>query len=171
MDNDQIIQLLTTLVQGQQNQITEMQNYAKEVQNQAKKLGELKNQMGEITEFMGQIQEQSGMEVGDEPITSKTSPNMDEQWLLEEEEDHKTTASWEPPLPQPTLAPPPLPQPPKDPTPSNSGKVVPYSILYDPIPPNVPIPCRFIQSKEEEGEEGIFETFPNIQEKEVVGNV
>ena len=28
------------------------------------------------------------------------------------------------------------------------------------------IPCRF---KEEESEEGIFETFPNIQEKEVVG--
>ena len=73
-----------------------MHNYAKEVQNQAKKLGELKNQMGEIAEFMGQIQEQSGMEVGDEPITSKPSQNMDEQWLLEEEEDDKTTASWEP---------------------------------------------------------------------------
>ena len=59
--------------------------------------------MGEIAEFMGQIQEQSGMEVGDEPKMSESSQNMDEQWLLEEEEDDKTTASWEPPLPQTTL--------------------------------------------------------------------
>ena len=169
MDNDQIIQLLTTLVQGQQNQITEMHNYTKELQNQANKLGELKNPMGEIAEFMGQIQEQSGMEVGDEPITSKPSQNMDEQWLLEEEEDDKTTASWEPTLPQPTLAPPPLPQPPKDPTPPTLGKVVPYSILSDPVPPNVPFPCRFMQSNEEEGEKGVCETFSELPENEVAG--
>ena len=126
--------------------------------------------MGEIVEFMGQIQEQSGMEVGDVHKMSESSQNMDEQWLLEEEEDDKTTASWEPPLPQTTLAPPPLPQPPKDPTPPTLGKVVPYSILSDPVTPNVPIPCRFMQSNEEEGEKGIFETFPTIQEKEVVGD-
>ena len=169
MDNDQIIQLLTTLVQGQQNQITEMHNYTKELQNQANKLGELKNPMGEIVEFMGQIQEQSGNEVGDEPITSKPSQNMDEQWLLEEEEDDKTTASWEPTLPQPSLAPPPLPQPPKDPTPPTLGKVVSYSILSDPVPPNVPFPCRFMQSNEEEGEKGVCETFSELPENEVAG--
>ena len=155
MDNDQIIQLLTTLVQGQQNQ--------------AKKLGEMRNQMGEIAEFMGQIQEQNGMEVGDDPRCPNQAKTWMNSWLLEEEEDDKTTASWEPPLPQTTLAPPPLPQPPKDPTPPTLGKVVPYSILSDPVTPNVPIPCRFMQSNEEEGEKGIFETFPTIQEKEVVG--
>ena len=152
-----------------QTQTKEMHNYAKEMQNQTKEMGELKNQIGEIVEFMGKIQEQSGMEIGDEPKTSEFSQIMDEQLLFEEEKEGKATTREEPPLSQPFLAPPPLPQPPKDPTPSNSGKVVPYSILSDPIPPNVPIPCRFIQSKEEEGEEGIFETFPNIQEKEVVG--
>ena len=144
MDNDQIIQLLTTLVQGQQNQ--------------AKKLGELRNQMGEIAEFMGQIQERSGMEVGDEPKMSESSQNMDEQWLLEEEDDDKATASMEPPLPRPSIDPPPLPQPSKAPTPSNSGKVVPYAILFNPVPPNVPIPCRF---NEEEGEKGIVENLSN----------
>ena len=104
MDNDQIIKLLTTLVQGQQNQ--------------AKELSELKNQLGAMVECREQIQEQSCTEVGDEPTTAKLSQNMDEQWLLEEEEDDKTTRSWKPPLPQPTLAPPPVLQPPTDPTPS-----------------------------------------------------
>ena len=151
------------------------------LQNQAKELSELKNQMGEIVEFMGQIQEQSefsnstiensvgdfeiteattlesGMEVGDEPKTSKTCHNMDEQLLFEEEEEDKAKASLEEALPQQ----------PKDPTPPTLGKVVLYSILSDPVTPNVPIPCRF---NEEEGEKGIVETFPTIQEKEVVGD-
>ena len=94
---------------------------------------------------------------------------MDEQLLFEEVEDDKATAREEPPLSQPTLDPPALPQPSKAPTPSNSGKVVPDSILCDLCPPNGPIPCRFMQSKKEEGDEGIFETFPKIQEKEVAG--
>ncbi|KAM1274945.1 hypothetical protein ACFX2H_024642 [Malus domestica] len=89
---------------------------------------------------MGQMQEQSelsystieiaeaitldsGMEVGDEPKTSKPSQNMDEQLLLEEEKDHNATARDEQPLPQPPKAPPP----------SNSGEVVPNSILSNPI--------------------------------------
>ena len=156
------------------------------LQNQAKELSELKNQMGQIAEFMGQIQEQSelsistivnsagdfeidqtitldsGMEVGDAPKTSKPSLNMDAQLLFEEEEEDKATAREEPPLPQPLLDLPPLLQPSKDPTPFNSDKVIPYSILSNPVPPNVPIPCRFMQSNEEEGDKGIFETFPNI---------
>ena len=179
IDYDQILDVLTSMEQG--------------LQNRAKELGELKSQMGEIAEFMGQIQEQSelsnssiensakdfeiaqtitlekGMEVGDEPKTSKPSSYMDEKLLFEEEEDDKATTSLEEALPQPILGPPPLPQPPKSPTPSNSSKVVPNSILSYPIPPNVPIPCRFMQSKEEEGEEGIFKTVPNIHEKEVAG--
>ncbi|KAM2860116.1 hypothetical protein COP2_025451 [Malus domestica] len=110
MDNDQIVQLLTTLMQG--------------MQNQAKKVDELNNQLGEIVEFMGQMQEQSelsystieiaeaitldsGMEVGDEPKTSKPSQNMDEHLLLEEEKDHNATVRDEQPLPQPPKAPPP----------------------------------------------------------------
>ncbi|KAM1934233.1 hypothetical protein ACFX15_018431 [Malus domestica] len=39
----------------------------------------------------------------------------------------------------------------------------------DPVSPNVLIPCRIMQSKKEEGEKGIFETFPKNQEQEVDG--
>ena len=79
------------------------------------------------------------MEVGDEPKTFESSQNVDEQLLLEEKEDNKATTREEHSLPQP----------PKSPMPSNSIKVVPNSILPNPIPPNVPIHCRFLHSKEE----------------------
>ena len=83
MDNDKILQILTSLTQG--------------LQNQAKEVGELKNQMGQVAEFMGQFREQgklpsstvmnpnggfetakaitlrSGKEVGTDPQTSKSS--------------------------------------------------------------------------------------------------
>ena len=81
----------------------------------------------------------------------KPSREEDEQLRLEEEEEDKATASLEEALPQPS----------KDPPPPNSSKI---SILSNLIPSNVPIPCRF---NEEEGEKGIFETFPKSQEKEV----
>ena len=44
MDNDKILQALTFLTQG--------------LQNQAKEIGELKNQMGQMVEFVGQFREQ-----------------------------------------------------------------------------------------------------------------
>ncbi|KAM2342213.1 hypothetical protein ACFX1X_014635 [Malus domestica] len=175
-DSDQIFQLLTSLVQGQQNQNETMLN-------QAKEMSELKNQLGEIMEFTAQIQEQSelsnstienlkedfeihdaitlgsAMEVGGEPKTSKLSQNMDEQLMLEEEENNKATAREEPPLPQPHMPS----------MPSTITKVSLNSIRLDPVSPNVLIPCRIKQSKEEEGEKGIFETFPKNQEQEVDG--
>ncbi|KAM1751117.1 hypothetical protein ACFX11_009276 [Malus domestica] len=131
--------------------------------------------MGEIMEFIGQMQEQSelfdstveiaeaitlksGMEVGDEPKTSKPSQNIDEQLLVEEEEDNKATAREEPPLPQPHMPS----------MPSITTKVSPNS-SPDLVPPNILIPCRIMQSKEEEGEKSIFETFPKNQEQEVDG--
>ncbi|KAM1829918.1 hypothetical protein ACFX14_022675 [Malus domestica] len=172
IDCAQFLDVLTSLTQ--------------ESQNQAQVMSELKNQMGEIAKFMGQMQEQSevtdstveiieainlesGIEVGDEPKMSKPSQNMDEQLLLEEEEDNKATAKEEPPLLQPTLAPTPLPQPHMPSMQSTTTKVSPNSIRPDPVPLNVFIPCRIMQSKEEEGEKGIFETFPKNQEKEVDG--
>ena len=51
LDNDKVIQLLTSLTQGVQNQNTEMQNQAEEVD-------ELKKQMGQVAEFMGQFRDQ-----------------------------------------------------------------------------------------------------------------
>ncbi|KAM1639619.1 hypothetical protein ACFXTN_008878 [Malus domestica] len=51
--------------------------------------------------------------------------------------------------------------------PSTTTKISLNSICPDPISPNVLIPCRILQSKEEEGEKSIFETFPKNQEQEV----
>ncbi|MBT0984575.1 hypothetical protein KJ032_26435, partial [Salmonella enterica subsp. enterica serovar Typhimurium] len=53
--------------------------------------------------------------------------------------------------------------------PSTTTKVSPNSIRPNPVSPNVFIPCKIMQSKEEEGEKGIFETFPKNQEQEVDG--
>ncbi|KAM1583223.1 hypothetical protein ACFX10_030864 [Malus domestica] len=153
------------------------------MQNQAKKTGELEKQIGQIMKFMAQIQEQSelsnstienlkedfeihdaltlgsAMKVGGEPKISKPSQNMDEQLLLEEEENNKATIREEPPLPQPHMPS----------MPSTTTKVSLNSICPDPVSPNVLIPCRIMQSKEEKGEKGIFETFPKNQEQEVDG--
>ncbi|KAM1096487.1 hypothetical protein ACFX19_014268 [Malus domestica] len=84
---------------------------------------------------------------------------MDEQLLLKEEENNKATIREEPPLPQPHM---PY-------MPSTTTKVSLNSICPDPVSPNVLIPYRIMQSKEEEGEKGIFETFSKNQEQEVDG--
>ncbi|KAM2043910.1 hypothetical protein PS1_008316 [Malus domestica] len=146
-------------------------------------MSELKNQLGEIMEFTAQIQEQSelsnstienlkedfeihdaitlgsAMEVEGELKTSKPSQNMDEQLMLEEEENNKAKIREEPPLPQPHMPS----------MPSTTTKVSLNLICPDPVSPNVLIPCRIMQSKEEKGEKCIFETFPKNQEQEVDG--
>ncbi|KAM2471697.1 hypothetical protein ACFX1W_046936 [Malus domestica] len=53
--------------------------------------------------------------------------------------------------------------------PSTTTKVCLNSIRLDPVSPNVLIHCRIMQSKEEKGEKGIFETFRKNQEQEVDG--
>ncbi|KAM1396307.1 hypothetical protein ACFX2I_014019 [Malus domestica] len=53
--------------------------------------------------------------------------------------------------------------------PSITTKVSLNSICPDPVSPNVLIPYRIMQSKEEEGKKSIFETFPKNQEQEVDG--
>ena len=97
MDYDQILDVLTSLAQVQENQ-------TKELQNQAKELGELKIQLGEMVEFMEQIQAQSELSSS----TSKPSQEEDEQLLLEEEEEDNATTSLEEVFPQLFKAPPPF---------------------------------------------------------------
>ncbi|KAM2151477.1 hypothetical protein ACFX1R_045918 [Malus domestica] len=56
-----------------------------------------------------------------------------------------------------------MPQPPNAPKPPNSGKgdvILNHSNL---IPPNAPFPRRFMQSKKEENEKDILETFRKVQ--------
>ncbi|CAN6712681.1 unnamed protein product [Malus baccata var. baccata] len=146
-------------------------------QNQAKEMSEVKKQIGQISEFMGQFREEgklpsstivnpkgsfesakaitlrSGKEVGIKPNTSKPSQNEDDKLLIAEEELDKATARKEVPLPQPPSAP----------KPSNSGKGDVILNHSNPIPPNAPFPRRFMQSKKEENEKDILETFRKVQ--------
>ncbi|CAL9024670.1 unnamed protein product [Prunus brigantina] len=140
-------------------------------------MSEVKKQIGQMAEFMGQFREEgklpsstivnpkggfetakaiilrSGKGIGTNPKMSKQSPTENEKLLFKEKEEDKATAREEQPLPQSPKA---LTQP-------NLGKVVPNSTHSNPIPPNVPFPRRFMQSKKEENEKDILETFRKVQ--------
>ncbi|CAL2277455.1 unnamed protein product [Prunus armeniaca] len=140
-------------------------------------MSEVKKQIGQMAEFMGQFREEgklpsstivnpkggfetakaiilrSGKEIGTNPKMSKQSPKENKKLLLKEKEVDKATAREEQPLLQSHKAP----------TQPNSGKVVPNSTHSKPIPPNVPFPRRFMQSKKEENEKDILETFRKVQ--------
>ncbi|CAN6573155.1 unnamed protein product [Malus baccata var. baccata] len=146
-------------------------------QNQAKEISEVKKQIGQISKFMGQFREKgklpsstivnpkggfetakaimlrSGKEVGITLNTSKSSQTEEEKLLFEEEELDKATARKKSSMPQPLNAP----------KPSNLGKGDSILTHSNPIPPNAPFPCRFMQSKKEKNENDIFETFRKVQ--------
>ncbi|KAM1249651.1 hypothetical protein ACFX2G_032998 [Malus domestica] len=169
-DNDKIFQLLTTLTQ-------EVQNQAKERQIQDKRVDNLEKQVGQIVEFIGQFREQgrlpsstvvnpkggfesvkaitlrSGKEVGTEPKPSKSGPKEDEKLKIEEEDQAKATARIEQSLPQP----------PKYSNSANTGKKGPIPVNSNVIPPDVPFPSRFLQSKNEEEAKDVLETFRKVQ--------
>ncbi|KAM1725048.1 hypothetical protein ACFX11_023423 [Malus domestica] len=138
MDSDQILQVLTSLTQDQQNQ--------------DKKLDKLMSQMGEIMEFMVQIQEQSDMKDEAVPELSKHSPNMDELLLQAEEEEDDLGSLEEFLL-----------QAPQIPMSSNSGEEVLNSLHSNIIPPNVFCPCRFFIPNIKESEKDIVEALPKVQ--------
>ncbi|KAM2274184.1 hypothetical protein ACFX1S_044019 [Malus domestica] len=75
---------------------------------------------------------------------------------MEEEESSQPTAKVEVPLPQVSNAP-------KLSNLSNKGKNVSNSVPTNVIPPNVPFPSRFLQSKNEEEETDVLETFRKVQ--------
>ncbi|XP_070667945.1 uncharacterized protein [Malus domestica] len=118
-------------------------------------ISELQSQMANLFVLITAkaITLRSGKEVGTNPQTSKQSQKKDEKLLLEEEEDDKATLRKKQPLPQP----------PKNPMPSNAGKIGSNSYPSNPIPPNIPFPSRFMQSKKEESEKDILETFKKVQ--------
>ncbi|CAN6711767.1 unnamed protein product [Malus baccata var. baccata] len=147
------------------------------MQKRDKKVDELEKKVGQIAEFIGQFREQgklpsstvvnpkggfesakaimlrSGKQVGTTPQPSKSAPTEDEKLQFEEEEQEQATARVVPPMPQP----------PKQPNSSSKGKEVPNSIISNVIPTNVPFPRRFMQSKKEEAEKDILETFRKVQ--------
>ena len=164
LDNAQVIQLLTNLTQG--------------VQNQAKEVDDLKKQMGQMAEFMGQFSREqgklpsstnvnpkggfesakaitlrSGKEVGSDPQPSKSNQTEDEKMQSEEEEQGQATARIEPSLPQQQ----------SHPNSATKGKLVSNSVISNPIPPNAPFPRRFAQAKKDESDKDILDTFRKVQ--------
>ncbi|CAN6685862.1 unnamed protein product [Malus baccata var. baccata] len=147
------------------------------MQTRDKKVDELEKQVGKNVEFMGQFREQgrlpsstvanpkrgfetakaitlrSGKQLGTEPQASKSSQKEDEKLLFKEETPATPTARMEQPLPQPSCIS----------KPSNSTKVSSNPNSSSSIPLNVPFPSRLRQSKKEENEKDILETFRNVQ--------
>ncbi|KAM1607008.1 hypothetical protein ACFX1Z_027642 [Malus domestica] len=153
MNDDKTYQLLTTMAQG--------------MQNQAKEVNELKKQMGQMAEFLGQFREngklpsttvvnpKGGFESA-KAITLRSGKEVrnkeDEKIQLEEDENTYPTAR----------VPSPMPQPSKTSHPSTSGKNVPNVVISNTNLPNVPFPSRFLQSKNEEEEKDVLETFRKV---------
>ncbi|CAN6723515.1 unnamed protein product [Malus baccata var. baccata] len=172
LDNDALLKILTKLSNGQEDQ-------AKAMQNQDKRVDQLEKQIGQIAEFVGKFRDpgqfpsstipnprggfesakaitlRSGKEVGAGP-TSKTGHNEDKILEMEEEESRLATAKVVPPLPQ-------VPKTPNLPNLSHKGKNVPNSVHTNVFPSNVPFPSRFMQTKKEEAENDILETFRKVQ--------
>ncbi|KAM1873215.1 hypothetical protein ACFX13_007074 [Malus domestica] len=172
LDNDALLKILTKLSNGQEDQ-------AKAMQNQDKRVDQLEKQIGQIAEFVGKFRDpgqlpsstipnpkggfksakaitlRSGKEVGAGP-TSKTGHNEDEILQMEEEESRLPTAKVVPPLPQ-------VPKAPNLPNLSHKGKNVSNSVHTNVFPSIVPFPSRFMQTKKEEAEKDILETFRKVQ--------
>ncbi|CAN6566334.1 unnamed protein product [Malus baccata var. baccata] len=112
------------------------EDQAKAMQDQDKRVDQLEKQIGQIAEFVGH--------------------NEDEILQMEEEESRLTTAKVEPPLPQAHNVP-------NHPNSSHKGKNVSNSVHTNVFPSNVPFPSRFLQTKKEEAEKDILETFRKVQ--------
>ncbi|CAN6573192.1 unnamed protein product [Malus baccata var. baccata] len=156
-----------------------VEDQAKAMQNQDKRVDQLEKQIGQIAEFVGKFRDpgqlpsstipnpkggfesakaitlRSGKEVG-AGSSSKTGHNEDELLQLEEEESKQPTAKVVPPLPQ-------VPNVPNLPNSSHNGKNVSNSVHTNVFPSNVPFPSRFMQTKKEEAEKDILETFRKVQ--------
>ncbi|KAM1687054.1 hypothetical protein FF1_034826 [Malus domestica] len=150
------------------------------MQNQDKRVDQMEKQIGQIAEFVGQFREQgklpsstvinlkggfesakamslrSGKQVGSNPQPSNSCSNEVEELIIEEEKQSTLTARVETSLPQ-------APNAPKPSKLANKGKEVPILINSNVVPPNVPFPRRFMQSKKEEAEKDILETFRKVQ--------
>ncbi|CAN6697872.1 unnamed protein product [Malus baccata var. baccata] len=166
IDNDQILNLLTSMAQS--------------MQTRDKKVDELEKQVGQIAEFMGQFCEQgklpsstvvnpnggfesakaitlrSGKQVGSDPQPSKSRSNEVEELIIEEEEQGKATARVDTPMPQALSGP-------KLSNSSKEGKNVSNSVPTNVFPSNAPFSNRFKQTKKEEAEKDILETFRKVQ--------
>ncbi|XP_070682422.1 uncharacterized protein [Malus domestica] len=134
------------------------------LQTQAKEVNELKKQMGQMAEFLGQIRENGKL-----PSTTVVNPKggfeSAKAITLRSGKEvgskaHESAQNKEDPTARVV---PPMPQPPKPSHPSTSGNVVPNVVNSNTNLPNVPFPRRFAQSKKEESEKDILDTFRKVQ--------
>ncbi|CAN6566308.1 unnamed protein product [Malus baccata var. baccata] len=98
----------------------------------------------------------SGKQVGSDLKPSKSRSNEEDELRIEEEEQRPLTAKVEPTLPQ-------VPSDPNSSNSSNKGKNVSSSVSTNDFLANVPFPSRFKQTKKEEAEKDILETFRKVQ--------
>ncbi|KAM2855834.1 hypothetical protein PS2_000257 [Malus domestica] len=96
---------------------------------------------------------QSGKEAGSDPNPSKSKQNEDEKMQSEEKEQGLPSTRIEQSLPQP----------PTHPNSTTKGKLGSNSMTYNSIPTNEPFPRRFMQSKKDESDKDILDTFRKVQ--------
>ncbi|KAM1800926.1 hypothetical protein ACFX11_032600 [Malus domestica] len=157
LDNDTILKLLNTLSQGQENQTKALQSQDKRVDHLEKQIGQIANSTVANPkggfETAKAITLRSAKQVGSEPQASKSSHEEDEKLQFEEDTQTSPTARMEHPLPQP----------PCNSKPYNSANVSSKPNSSSSIPLNVLFPSRLRQSKKEETEKDILETFRKVQ--------
>ncbi|KAM2977308.1 hypothetical protein FF2_014261 [Malus domestica] len=95
----------------------------------------------------------SGKKVGSHPNPSKSNQNEDEKMQSEEKKQGLPLARIEQSLPQP----------PTHPNSTTKGKLGSNSMTSNSIPPNAPFPRRFMQSKKDESNKDILDTFRKVQ--------
>ncbi|CAN6711979.1 unnamed protein product [Malus baccata var. baccata] len=135
--------------------------------NEVSVVSELQNQMANLTTLLSQVVEipkggfesakaislRSGKEVGYDPNLSKSNQKEDEKMQSEENEQGLPLARIEQSLPQP----------PTHPNSTTKGKLGSNSMTSNSIPPNAPFPRRFMQSKKDESNKDILDTFRKVQ--------
>ncbi|CAN6580951.1 unnamed protein product [Malus baccata var. baccata] len=173
LDNDTLLKLLTNLSQGQENQ-------TKAMQSQDKRVDQLEKQIGQIANFVSKFRDpgqlpsstipnpkggfesakaillRSGKEVGADPKPSTSGLKEDKKLQFEKEDTSPPTAKVDTPLPQASIGP-------NLSNSANKGKNVSNSLPTNVFPSNVPFPSRFMQTKKEDAEKDILETFRKVQ--------
>ncbi|CAN6716287.1 unnamed protein product [Malus baccata var. baccata] len=144
LDNTKILELLTSMSQGLQNQTKEMQLQAQVVANHQKEMGGFESAKA--------ITLRSGKELGEHSKVSNQGHQEDNKRMQEEEKDEEATARKDKTMPQPPIAPLSCPTP----------KVSHNSTHSSSIPLNVPFPSRFMQAKNDEEEKDILEMFRKV---------
>ncbi|CAN6552150.1 unnamed protein product [Malus baccata var. baccata] len=116
MDNDQLVQLLTNVDQGMQNQANEVEDLKKQIGQMAEFMGQFNREQGKLPsatnvnpkggfESAKAIMLRSGKEVGSESDTPKSAQKKDEKLQNEEGSTSTPTKRVNQPLPQAPIIP------------------------------------------------------------------